>query len=287
MPFITKLFRIVVSNGYYKSHSDLRNDFDIEPTALTASWMAQRGIRILDRPDGIELVWLSQGYDTPLELFKKKSEGVVLSFVMVLKNSRTLNLSDLESGYATGETYYLHNGYPNNLMHSKASITKSDLVKVKDLPHYPTHPGPHVFALIDVDFSHWTRNVNKQKTNLFFDPVTYKIKIQNRATFWRYYLVDTKKRLNGVLQILSKGNDSYFTDVKVWDETPNTYCAESTMPIDLYDTYDHSFSLCSLDTSVAKNEITILEKLPYPTYDSLKKDGSNKKKLYSDIVVYV
>lgn len=90
-----------------------------------------------------------------------------------------------------------------------------------------------------------------------------------------------------MLTILSKEDGSYFTAVKASTEFPNTYCAESTMAMELCDQYDRSFSLCKLDKSTEEHTTIVLEKLPYPTYDSLKKDKTNKKKLYSDIVVYV
>ena len=284
MAFATKLFRIVVSNSYYKSNN-VQNDFDIEPIQATASWMAARRVRILRHSDGIELIWLSQDYDHPLELFKKKADGITLSFVMTLKNSQTLNLAELEAGYPTGQVYYLYNGHTdhNNLLHSKAFMGKSDLVKIQEVPHYPTGPGWNVFAMIDIDLTHWIHALQKDSRSVA--PITYTVRIQNRSTFWRYYLVDTQKRLNGTLGILSQGDASYFSEVKPSTKFPNTYCAESTIPMELCDQYDRSFSLCRLDKSVAKNETILLEKLPYPTYDSLKKD--NKKKLYSDIVVYV
>lgn len=287
MAFATRLFRIAISNNYYKSNN-VQNDFDIEPTRSTASWMLERRVRMLRHSDGIELIWLSQGYDHPLELFKKKAAGILLSFVMSLKNRQALNLLELEAGYPTGEVYYLYNGYANtDLLHSNACMGKSDLVKIQEVKHYPTQPGWNVFAIIDIDLTHWVRTLPKQKEPLLREPITYKIKIQNRSTFWRYYFVDTKKRLNGPLGILSKGDASYFSAVKASTELPNTYCAESTVPMELCDQYERSFSLCKLDQSAAKNETILLEKLPYPTYDSLKKDRANTKKRYSDIVVYV
>lgn len=286
MVFATKLFRIAISNHYYKSNN-VRDDFDIEPTRSTGSWMAERRVRILRYSDGIALIWLSQDYDHPLELFKKKTDGITLSFVMTLKNSQALNLLELEVGYSTGQVYYLYNGHTHNhnWLHSKPFMGSADLVKIQEVAHYPTQPGWNVFAMIDIDLTHWSYTVSKQKDSRFVEPITYSIKIQNRSTFWRYHLVDTQKRLNGPLSILSKGDTAYFSPVKASTELPHTYCAESTMPIELCDQYDHSFSLCKL--SGAKGETILLEKLPYPTYDSLKKDKDDKKKLYSDIVVYV
>ncbi|MGI2262171.1 hypothetical protein ACRRVA_02590 [Candidatus Cardinium hertigii] len=287
MAFATKLFRIAISNNYYKSNN-VQNDFDIEPTFSTASWMVQRRVRMLRHSDGIELIWLSQDYDHPLELFKKKAEGIILSFMMILKNNQALNLSELDAGYPTGEVYYLSNRYGNSdLLHNKPFMSRSDLVKIREVKHYPTQPGCNVFAMIDIDLTHWVHLLSKQKEPLFTKTIVYKIKIQNRSTFWRYYLVDTKKRLNGLLTILSKEDGSYFTAVKASTEFPNTYCAESTMAMELCDQYDRSFSLCKLDKSTEEHKTIVLEKLPYPTYDSLKKDKTNKKKLYSDIVVYV
>ncbi|WP_243018231.1 MULTISPECIES: hypothetical protein [Candidatus Cardinium] len=288
MAFTTKLFRIVVSNSYYKSNA-IQNDFNIQPIRSTACWMAERKVRILDHPDGIELIWLSQGYDDPLALLKKKADGITLSFVMTLKNSQALNLAQLETGYSNGQVYYLYNGHASNnhLLHSKAFMSESDLMKIQDVPHYPTEPGWNVFAMIDIDLTHCIHALSKQKNSLFAQPVTYRIKIQNRSTFWRYYLVDTKKRLSGSLTILSNGDDSYFSQVKPSTKFRDTYCAESTMPMELCDQYDRSFSLCVFDKNSPKGETILLEKLPYPTYDSLKKDGTGKKKLYSDIVVYV
>lgn len=74
MAFATKLFRIAISNNYYKSNN-VQNDFDIEPTFSTASWMVQRRVRMLRHSDGMELIWLSQDYDHPLELFKKRQRA--------------------------------------------------------------------------------------------------------------------------------------------------------------------------------------------------------------------
>lgn len=283
MAFTTKLFRIVISNGYYKSNKP-QNDFDIEPTKATASWMAARRVRLLGHPDGIELIWLSQDYDHPLALFKKKSAGITFSFVVTLKNSQLLNLAELEAGYSTGQVYYLHNGHTDHhLLHSKASMGKSDLVKIQDVPHYPTGPGWNVFAMIDIDLTRFVHALSDQKERTLVAPITYTIKIQNRATFWRYYFVDTNQQLGKALKILSKGDASYFGAVKALPECPNTYCVESTRPMELCDRYDRSFSLCTLGG--AKGETILLEKLPYPTYDALKKDKG--KKHYSDIVVYV
>ncbi|WP_342265094.1 hypothetical protein [Cardinium endosymbiont of Philonthus spinipes] len=286
MAFTTKLFRITISNNYYKSNNAC-NDFDIEPTRSTASWMAARRVRMLRHLDGIELIWLSQDYDHPLELFQKKADGITLSFVMTLKNSQALNLLELESGYSTGQVYHLYNwhAHHHNWLHSKPFMGSVDLVKIEEVAHYPTGPGGNVFALIDIDLNHLGQAISKQKEPLFVEPITYTIKVQNRSTFWRYYLVDTNKRLGGSLGILSKGDASYFGKVKVSTEFPNTYCAESTMPMELCDQYDRSFSLCKLGGE--KGATILLEKLPYPTFDSLKKDKVNKKKHYSDIVVYV
>lgn len=280
MAFTTKLFRIVISNHYYKSNN-VRNDFHIEPTRSTASWMAARRVRMLRHADGIELIWLSQDYDHPLELFKKKADGVTLSFVVTLKNSQALNFLELEIGYPIGQVYYLHNGHTHhhNWLHSAPFMSKSDLVKIQEVAHYPSGGSP--FAMIDIDLVRWIHALSKQKDDLCVEPITYEIKVQNRSTFWRYYLVDTQKRLSGPLSILSKGDASYFSEVKVSTEFPNTYCAESTMPMELCDQYDRSFSLLG----GAKGETILLEKLPYPAYDSLKKD--KEKKRYSDIVVYV
>lgn len=289
MAFSTKLFRIAISNNYYKSNN-VKNDFDIEPIPSASSWMEQRQVRMLRHSDGIGLVWLSQNYDNPMELLRKKADGVVLSFVMTLKNTQALNLSELEAGHPTGQVYYLHNRHNNsdNSLHSKPFVSTSDMVKIKELGHYPTQPGWNVFALIDIDLSHWMGKLSKQKNMLFTGLNSYKIKVQNRSTFWRYYLVDTKQQLNGTLKISTKGSDiAYFGAVKPATALPNTYYAESTAPIAFCDQYDHFFSLSKFDKSGEKNEKILLERLPYPTYDAIRRDGSNKKKLYSDIVVYV
>ncbi|TSJ80971.1 MAG: hypothetical protein NMK33_00275 [Candidatus Cardinium sp.] len=284
MAFITKLFRIAISNHYYKSNN-ARNDFDIAPTRSTASWMAARKVRILPHSDGIELIWLSQDYDDPLTLFKKKAEGITLSFVMTLKSGWLLNLLELEAAYPTGQVYYLYNGrtHDPNCLHSKTFMGSADLAGIQDVVHYPTEPGWNVFAIIDIDLTHWIDAL--QKGSLVGAPIVYKINIKNRATFWRYYVVDTKKQLSGALGILSKGDASYFSQVKACTELSDTYCAESTMPMELCDQYDRSFSLCKLGG--AKGETILLERLPYPSYDSLKQDKRNTKKHYSDIVVYV
>lgn len=198
--------------------------------------------------------------------------------MMILKNNQALNLSQLDAGYPTGEVYYLSNRYGNSdLLHNKPFMSRSDLVKIREVKHYPTQPGCNVFAMIDIDLTHWVHLLSKQKDPLFTKTIVYKIKIQNRSTFWRYYVVDTKKRLNGLLTILSKEDGSYFTAVKASTEFPNTYCAESTMAMELCDQYDRSFSLCKLDKSTEEHTTIVLEKLPYPTYDSLKKDKTNKK----------
>ncbi|WP_419241499.1 hypothetical protein [Cardinium endosymbiont of Nabis limbatus] len=286
MAFTTKLFRIAISNDYYKS-GNVQNDFAIQPTQSTAAWLTARRVRLLDHPDGIELIWLSQHYDDPLTLFQQKAEGITLSFVMTLKNSQALNLSELEAGYPTGAVYYLHNGHTHNnhSLHRKTFMSSADLVKIQEVVHYPTEPGWNVFAMIDIDLAHWAHALSKQKDSRCPAPVTYAIKVKNRSTFWRYYVVDTKNQLNGPLGILSEGDPSYFSVVKASSELPNTYCAESTKPMELCDRYDRSFSLCKLGGT--KGETILIEKLPYPTYDSLKKDKSNTKKRYSDIVVYV
>ncbi|WP_123663564.1 hypothetical protein [Candidatus Cardinium hertigii] len=289
MALYTKLFRIVIANSYYKS-ANIGNDFDIEPTPSTGSWMVQRKVRMLRHSDGIELIWFSENYDNPLALFKKKVEGVTISFIMSLKNSQALNRLELETGYPTGQVYYLHNRHDNNsnhLLHSKAFMGAADLVKISAVDHYPTHPGWDVFAMIDINLDLWLAKLSNPANNQLAAYSTYKIRIQNRSTFWRYYLIDTAKRLQGTLSILSKGDPSYFGEVKASTEFPNTYCAESTMPMALCDQYDHYFSLSEIDKSGEKNTKILLEMLPYPTHDSLKKDKSNKKKLYSDIVVYV
>ncbi|TDG95291.1 hypothetical protein CCPUN_05450 [Cardinium endosymbiont of Culicoides punctatus] len=288
MAFVTKLFRIMISNRYYQVHNS-ENDFDIIPLPSTSSWMTQHQIRMLHYADGIELVWLSQNYDHPLELFKKKANGVTLSFVMTLKNTQTLNLSELEAGHPTGQVYYLHNRHDHNdnLLHGNAFISPLDLVKIKEVAHYPTQPGWNVFAIIDMDLSYWMRQLSKQKD---IGVHNYKIKIQNRSTFWRYYLVDTRNQLNGKCKILPKGDSNIFCfgAVKSSTELPNTYYATSTAPIAFCDKYDYFFSLATFDKSdTGKNEKILLEKLPYPTYDSIKRDKGDKKKLYSDIVVYV
>ena len=290
MAFSTKLFRIVITNQYYKT-DHVGDDFDIEPTVSTACWMEQRKIRLLNRAGGVELIWLSQHYDNPLELFKKKAAGVTLSFVMQLKNNKILNLSELEVGYATGQVYYLHNRRSNgsNILHGKAVMGISDLVKRQELAQNVSTPGKDVFAIIDIDLAHWMKQMAQQKNNeLFSGFMTYGIKIQNRSTFWRYYLIDQQKRFNGILAIARQEEPSYFGQVVSSPTWPNTYCAESTVPIALYDQYDHIFSLHQLAPSGQGAHPTILlDKLPYPTSESLKKDKVNKKKLYSDIVVYV
>ena len=285
MAFTTKLFRIAISNHYYKSNN-AQNDFDIVPTRSTASWMAARRVRMLHHSYGIELIWLSQDYDDPLALFKRKAEGITLSFVMTLKNGALFNLLELEPGHSTGQVYYLHNGHTHdpNCLHSKAFMSSADLAKIQEVVHYPTEPGWNVFAIIDIELTHWMDALSKQKNSPVVPPIVYTIKMKNRATFWRYYVVDTKKQFDGALAILSKGDASYFSQVKASTESPHTYWAESTMPMELCDRYDRSFSLCKLGG--AKGE-TILEKLPYPSYDSLKQDKRNTKKRYSDIVVYV
>lgn len=288
MAFTTKLFQIVISNNYYKSNN-AGNDFGIVPAPSTVYWMEQRRVRMLYHSDGIELIWLSQNYDNPLELFKKKTDGIILSFVMMLKNNQALNFLELEAGHPTGQVYYLHNRHTNNndLLHCQDFMSASDLVKIQEVVHYPTQPGWDVFGLIDIDLSHWANKLSRQENRLLEGFPIYKIKVQNRATFWRYYLVGTKQRLSGTLRILAQGDPTCFSSVKVAREFPNAYCAESITPLKLCDQYDHFFSLCKLDKSEEKKETVLLDKLPYPMPDSLKKDKTNKKKFYSDIVVYV
>ena len=287
MAFSTKLFRVIISNNYYKSKSS--DDFYIQPTKPTERWMKRRKVCILNHQDGIELLWLSENYDNPLELFQTKVDGVTLSFVMTLKNNQLLNLSNLEVGHPTGQVYYLHNLHNNNsnLLHSKDFISKLDLFDIKNIVHYPTQPGWNIFAIIDINCNEWFHQLSKSTSSLFAGPKSYEIKIQNRSTFWRYYFIDTKKRLNGTIKILSKGDPSYFDKVKASKDLPNVYCIESINPIKLYDQYDWVFSLYEIDKNGTKSDKILLEQLPYPTYDSLKKDKKNKKKHYSDIVVYV
>ncbi|MDD9139975.1 MAG: hypothetical protein NQ127_03575 [Candidatus Cardinium sp.] len=277
-----KIFQIVFINSYYKSH-DLGHDFSIQPTASTISWMAKRNIRLLRYGSRIVLVWLVQHYDDPLELFKKKVEGLTISFIVTLQNSQLLNLSELEIGHPTGTVYYLHNRHPHkdHLLHSKTFIGATDLLEVQALAHEAlTQPGNAVWGMIDIDFSYWSAAVFKQQDL----PITYTIQVKNRATFWRYYFVDMTQQLKGELSVVASGTSASFAAVQHVPERLHTYWTESKAPIELYDHYAHSFALCKRDK---KNETIVVEKLPYPTPGTLTRGGSNKKKLYSDIVVYV
>ncbi|MBX9890109.1 MAG: hypothetical protein K2X94_02480 [Amoebophilaceae bacterium] len=289
MAFSTKLFRIVITNHYYKTQT--RSDFEIQPLPSTKQWLDQRKVVVLNQIDGIELVWLSENYDNPLALFETKAQGITLSFVMTLKNNQVLNVSALEVGHLTGEVYRLHNGQSQqHLLHSGPFMSPSDLVATKQVKSYPTAPGWNVFAMIDIDLSIWLQQLSKANNSSLFTDLNqpYRINIQNRATFWRYYIVDTKKQLNKDIKVVSKLDSAYFGAAELSKDSPDLYCIASTTPIELYDQYDGFFSLCQpADTETTPGIKTLLEKLPFPTYDSLKKDGKNQKKYYNDIVVYV
>jgi len=287
MAFLTKIFKIVVSNSYYSSVTS--NDFEIQPTHPTKNWLNQRKIRIINHSDGIELVWLSENYDNPLELLQKKANHVTASFVMTLKNSQVLNVSELEVGQPMGKVYYFHNKHnkEDQLLHPNSFISEVDLVDIAQVQSYPNEPGWDIFAIIDIEMSRWFADLSRHKHTLFTPlTITYEIKIQNRATFWRYCVVDTQKQLNGKIKVESQG-DVAFEDVKFAKEPKDVYYIESTHPIPLYDRYDSFFSLCQIDKGETNDKKVLIEKLPYPTYDSLKKDKKNQKKYYSDIVVYV
>ena len=288
MAFSTKLFRIVITNHYYKTQT--RSDFEIQPLPSTKKWLDQRKVVVLNQIDGIELVWLSENYDNPLALFATKAQGITLSFVMSLKNNHVLNVSELEVGHLTGQVYHLHNGQTQqHLLHNGPFMNPSDLVAIKQVQSYPTEPGWNVFAMIDIDLATWLQQLDKDNSSLFADlNQPYRINIQNRATFWRYYIVDTQKQLNKGIKVVSKLDRSYFGAAELSTDNPDLYCIASTTPIELYDQYDAFFSLCKPDDSETTPGLkTLLEKLPFPTYDSLKKDRKNKKKYYNDIVVYV
>ncbi len=290
MAFATKLFRIVVSNRYYKLKEQGGADFDIQPIKASEAWMQHRNIRMLQHPDGIELVWLSELYDDPLALLKAKTEGITLSFVVTAKNGQLFNHSEIEVGYSKAKAYYFHNRHKHgsNLLHHDSFVNPLDLVDVHKIASYPTEPGWNVFGIIDIDCASWIAQCEKNNNTLFADVTPYEIKLKNRSTFWRYYVIDTGKQLKLPIKVVASGeHTSCFGEAQASVETPGAYCIESIKPIELCDQYDFFFSLCTVDKSKTKQEKVEIEKLPCPAYDSLRQDKSNHQKNYSDIVVYV
>jgi hypothetical protein len=290
MAFATKLFRIVVSNCYYKLKEQGGADFNIQPIKASETWMKHRKMRMLQHPDGIELVWLSELYDDPLALLKSKTEGITLSFVLTAKNGRLFNHSEVEVGYPKAKSYYFHNRHKHgsNLLHHDSFVSQSDLLDVHKIASYPTEPGWNVFGIIDIDLASWITQCEKNNKSFSADAIPYEIKLKNRSTFWRYHVIDTKKQLKLPIKVVASGEDtSCFGEARASVETAGTYCIESTKPIGLYDRYDFFFSLCTVDKSKTKQEKVAIEKLPCPAHDSLRQDKSNHQKNYSDIVVYI
>lgn len=284
--FSIKLFQIVITNSYYTLPHD-NKDFEIKPTLSSSHWLEQRNMRLLYHTDGIALAWCTQCYDDPLTLLQKKIEGVTLSFIILLQNSQLLNVSVLESTYAKNQCYHLHNRHKHNYgsLHSNSELSHRDLVQIDTLKQ--DLPGQHIFGIVDIDLSYWLNNLPKALNIASAALTTYYIKIKNRSTIWRYHLIDTTKRLNGTLKIVCQGNPSYFGEVKGSTQWPGSYYAESTEPMAFYDRYDRIFSLYKWDKGEEKQTTALREHLPYPNTNALKRDGKDKKKLYSDIVVYV
>lgn len=284
MAFILNIFRINILNSFYKSQT-IKDDFDIIPTKQTKRWFEDRKLRLVRQPNSIDVIWLADNYDNPLQVFKEKAKDVTLSFIMALNNKKMFNLFDLESGYATNQVYYFHNhqDHRKNLLHKSTYVSHTDLVDIKEINTYPEELGGDILAVIDIDLNRWAALDHKQYSIL--EPYQYQIHIQSRSTIWRYCFVDPQQKLNTMIKILDKNGTSHFKNVKIAKDDPITYTIESTKPMQFHDRYEHIFSLYQGDNSNMEAK-KVLKELPYPSFNDIKKDKNNKK-YYSDIVIQI
>ena len=284
MAFILNIFRINILNSFYKSQT-IKDDFDMIPTKQTKRWFEERNLRLVRQPNSIDVIWLADNHDNPLQVFREKSKDITLSFIMTLNNKKMFNLFDLESGYATNQVYYFHNhqDHRKNLLHKSTYVSCTDLVDIKEVNTYPEELGDDILAVIDIDLNQWAALDHKKYSIL--EHYQYQIHIQSRSTIWRYYFVDPQQKLNTMIKILDRNGTSHFKNVKIAKEDPITYTMESTKPMPFHDQYEYIFSLYQSDDSNMEAK-KVLKTLPYPGSDDIKRDKNNKK-YYSDIVIQI
>ena len=280
MTFAHKIFNINIYNTYYSRGAC--NDFTVAPDEATQQWMRRYRMKLLTRPATFELIWLTAGFTNPLQLFREKMYERQLSFHLALKNPHSISYSSLSIDKA--RTYYFSNKYGSTLLHPQEYVTEDDKVDIRPLTmHY--HKIEHTyFGKIDIQLNALCKSPHFIEEKL---PVKYAIHIKAKETMLRYHFVDKENRINDTTKVVFNNNDTYFEFKRRKEQGgSHTKVYESTKPLALTDKPQNFLSLRNYD----KNTLTVpaeilLEKLPWPSANTLKKDTENK--LYSDIVINV
>ena len=183
-------------------------------------------------------------------------------------------------------TYYFHNLLHPEKLHAKEYISDADKLAIQKLAHYPHKPGKNIFGLIDIYLEKLWKEHDFVIENL---PITYTLNFKAREVIWQYRVLDVNHPIRDAMKIVLGKEDHYFnTTVAVNPEGGNMRVFESKKAMPLVDKAKKNFSLKSYkQEAYSSSGKTLVEKLPLPSSSTLKNHAKDKKKFYSEVLIYV
>ncbi|MHB9148091.1 MAG: hypothetical protein ACYC2U_06870 [Candidatus Amoebophilus sp.] len=282
MAFALKLLRINIYNSYYSNQVD--NSFHLVADETTQQLMDYHRMRLNEYEGGYEIIWLTNKFDDPLQVFQDKIAGSHLNFYFILRNPYAINFSLLnpEQGYI----YYFSNTNNSENLHKQAYVAEEDKVPFSTSIHSIGKPFPNAFGIIHIQLA----NLCNKKLSIEKLPVQYNIKIKARETIWRYHIIDVQEHIKSPMKVVIDEDDSYFI-YKGTPENKHIHVYESKKPLTLSDKPSQKFSLKMISKKTTKKtantEETLLERLPLPDTHLLENNVEKGGIFYSNIVVYV
>lgn len=276
----TSLMNVIFAHPYFGN--DRCPVVDLIPTSKTYQAMNALQIRILTRESGIELfIGSADGQPIGLETIGA-DEVVQLFFILRATDPAFLNYTDLPiSEGSLNQIAYLTNLEGNDL-----SLDSENRYPLEALVtnHDGLKPGDLGLLSIYLEKGAGARN-----------DIT--VNFASRATFWRYFIIDSVGLFDPFLFITDQeGDASFFTP-----EAQNLQLSDgntakvltSTRPLFLQQRYSSIYQLNLLQHSESGAGRHVTLPLPYANATNINyekttaADGTEKHRFYSDIYVYL
>jgi hypothetical protein len=181
---MTELTKVEFNHGYFGSQAD--TPLSVRPIDSSIRVMTNHGLWWKERPGGFILMYDSRHAGSDRGKDSVLSEGVVLRFVLRLKDPYFFNYTEGPAPEAGRNIYYFHNRPGSALLQADSQVSGGDLFETvpQGMPvrrKYPLgslagRPFDQPFAILRLRLRPWLADI-------------YSIEFKARASKWHYILV--------------------------------------------------------------------------------------------------
>ena len=200
MESIKTLFSIVLTSDYFKDN--IVRGIKVYPDSTCKNFFKRYNLSFIEKNNRYELIWFIKKIQNTDVCFKQLFQGVKFKFFLSVENIEIFKFLNIQHN----KIYNFVNNSENLLLHKKEYVSSEDLSDCKDY-------ADKIFGFIDIDM-----DILLQENDILNIEKNYRINIPTIESFWEIKLVDHKKQIKKINDLLINEKKCDFEDIINDDE---------------------------------------------------------------------